>query len=94
MRLYEQRCPCKCPIIEYTNGQYQLKVPFIIYAYFELILEPISGPSNKPEMPSTRGVISILYLVGALDLSLLMGNLRLPQPYIENQIVLRNFVNT
>ena len=46
----------KCPIVEYTDGQYQLKVPFIIYANFESLLEPISGPSNNPEMPSTQGV--------------------------------------
>ena len=24
--------PCKRPIIKYTDGQYQLKVPFIMYA--------------------------------------------------------------
>ena len=48
--------PHKKPIVEYTDGQYQFKVPFIMYADFELILEPISGPSNNPRLPSTRGV--------------------------------------
>ena len=48
--------PHKYPIVEYTDGQYQLKVPFIMYADFESILEPISRPSTNPKMPSTRGV--------------------------------------
>ena len=47
---------CKHPIVEYMDGQYQFKVPFVMYADFELILEPISGPSNNPEMLSTQGV--------------------------------------
>ena len=48
--------PRKHPIIKYTDGQYQLQVPFIMYANFKSILEPISRPSNNPEMPSTQGV--------------------------------------
>ena len=40
--------PTKNPIVKYTDGQYQFKVPFVIYADFESILVPVSGaPNNK-----------------------------------------------
>ena len=48
--------PHKKPIVEYSDGQFQFKVSFIIYADFELILEPIQGPGNNPSISSTRGV--------------------------------------
>ena len=48
--------PARNPIVEYSNGQHQLKVPFIMYADFESILEPIQGASNNPNQSSTRGV--------------------------------------
>ena len=48
--------PHKRPIVEYSDGQFQFKVPFIMYADFESILEPISGLANNPRIPSTRGV--------------------------------------
>ena len=44
------------PIVEYSNGQYQFKVSFMIYADFESILEPIQGASNNPNISLTRGV--------------------------------------
>ena len=44
------------PIVEYSDGQFQFKVPFIIYADFKSILEPIQGPGNNPSISSTRGV--------------------------------------
>ena len=48
--------PNRKPIVEYSDGQYQFKVPFMMYADFELILEPIQGASNNPNVSSTRGV--------------------------------------
>ena len=48
--------PNRKPIVEYSDGQYQFKVPFMMYADFELILEPIQGVSNDPNTSSTRGV--------------------------------------
>ena len=48
--------PTKNPIIKYADGQYQFKVPFVIYADFESILVPVSGAPNNPEMFSTRGI--------------------------------------
>ena len=39
--------PHKKPIVQYSDGQFQFKVPFIMYADFESILEPIQGLENK-----------------------------------------------
>ena len=48
--------PTKRPIVEYSNGQHQFKVPFVMYADFESILEPIQGAINNPDVSSIRGV--------------------------------------
>ena len=48
--------PTKNPIVEYSKGQHKFKVPFIMYADFESMLEPIQGVSNDPNVSSTRGV--------------------------------------
>ena len=44
------------PIVQYSDGQFQFKFPFIMYADFESILEPIHGPENNPRISSTRGI--------------------------------------
>ena len=46
----------KTPIVQYSDGQFQYKVPFIMYADFEYILEPIQGAGNDPMMSSSRRV--------------------------------------
>ena len=48
--------PVKRPIVEYSDSQHQFKVPFIMYADFESILEPIQGARNNPNLSLTRGV--------------------------------------
>ena len=48
--------PNRKPIVQYSDGQYQFKVPFMMYADFKSILEPIQGVSNNPNVSSTRGV--------------------------------------
>ena len=48
--------PNKKPIVKYSDGQYQFKVPFMMYADFESILEPIQEASNVPNVSSTREV--------------------------------------
>ena len=50
--------PEKNPIVRYSNGQHQFKVPFIMYADFESILEPIQGVKNNANVSSTMGVNS------------------------------------
>ena len=48
--------PHKNPIVQYSDGQFQFKVPFIMYADFESILKPIQGPGNDRMISSTRGI--------------------------------------
>ena len=48
--------PHKNPIAQYSDGQFQFKVPFITYADFESILELIQGPGNDPRIPSMRAI--------------------------------------
>ena len=48
--------PHKNPRVQYSDGQFQFKVPFIMYADFESILELIQGPGNNPMISSMRGV--------------------------------------
>ena len=48
--------PHKKPTVEYSDGQFQFKVPFIMYADFESILEPIQGVGNDPTISSPRGI--------------------------------------
>ena len=48
--------PNSNPIIQYSDGQYQFKVPFMMCADFESILELVQGVSNNPNLSSTREV--------------------------------------
>ena len=48
--------PRKGSKIEFCDGQNQFKVPFIMYADFESILEPIQGPNPEPTGPYTLDV--------------------------------------
>ena len=48
--------PSKGSTVEFYDGQRQFKVPFMMYADFEAILEPIQGPSPDPEEPYTSKV--------------------------------------
>ena len=60
--------PHKKPVVEYSDGQFQFKVPFIIYTDFESILkamgpvgpgslhDPLLGPGNNPRILTTRGI--------------------------------------
>ena len=43
-------------IVQYSDVQFQFKVPFIMYADFESILEPIQGLGNNPTISSMRGI--------------------------------------
>ena len=48
--------PHKNPRAQYADGQFQFKVPFIMYADFESIPELIQVPGNDPRISSTRGI--------------------------------------
>ena len=55
-KLVKVEMPHKNLIVQYSDSQFQFKVPFIMYADFESMLEPIQGPGNDPRISSTRGV--------------------------------------
>ena len=48
--------PKKGSTIEFYDGQNQFKVPFMMYADFEAILNPIQGPSPGSSEPYTKEV--------------------------------------
>ena len=56
--------PNSKPIVQYLDRQYQFKVPFMMYANFEFILEPVKGTSNNSNLSSTREVNIHLHLDG------------------------------
>ena len=53
VRVEMPRKRCK---IEFCDGQNQFKVPFIMYADFESILEPIESPNPDPNQPYSQNV--------------------------------------
>ena len=48
--------PRKGSTVEFYDGQNQFKVPFMMYAEFEAILEPVQGPSPDPINSCTKEV--------------------------------------
>ena len=42
--------------VKFHDGQYQFKVPLIMYADFEANLEPIEGPTPNPESSYTKEI--------------------------------------
>ena len=42
--------PNSKPIVQYSDDQYQFKVPLMMYADFESILDPTQGASNNPNI--------------------------------------------
>ena len=54
--LVKVEMPHKNLIVQYSDGQFQFEVPFIMYTDFKSMLEPIQGPGNDPSISSTRRV--------------------------------------
>ena len=48
--------PRKGSTVEFYDGQNQFRVPFMMYADFEAILQPIQSPSPDPSQPYTSEV--------------------------------------
>ena len=46
--------PKEGSLVKFHDGQYQFKVPFIMYADFEAILRPTAGPSLSAESSYTK----------------------------------------
>ena len=48
--------PRKGSTVEFYDGQNQFRVPFMMYADFEVILQPIQRPGPDPNQPYTSDV--------------------------------------
>ena len=48
--------PCKGLTVEFYDGQNQFRVPFMMYADFEVTLQPVQSPSPDPNQPYTSEV--------------------------------------
>ena len=46
--------PKEGSLVKFQDGQYEFKVPFIMYADFKAILKQIEGPQPNPERPCTK----------------------------------------
>ena len=66
--------PRKGPTVEFYDRQNQYKVPLMMYADFEAILEPIQSPNPDPNHTPAR-LINTFHLVGAYTASLHMEKL-------------------
>ena len=62
---------------EFCDGQNQFKVPFIMYADFESILEPIGSPNPDSNQPYSHSLTNTFPLVGVFTASLHMARLRI-----------------
>ena len=54
MKQLKLKCLKQKPIVKYSDGQHQFKVPFMMYADFKSILKPVQGAMNDPNVSSTR----------------------------------------
>ena len=48
--------PKEGSLVKFHNGLYQFKVPFVMYADFEAILEPIHAINPNPEISHTKEI--------------------------------------
>ena len=86
--------PHRKPIVEYSDGQYQYKFPFIMYADFESILEPISGPASNLRMSSALGVNVHTPSGWCVRSEFAYGEVKDPLKLYRVKITLVSFVNT
>ena len=83
--------PSKGSTIEFCDGQNQFRAPFMMYADFEAILEPIQSPNPDPNESYTSEVNQHIPSGWCVYSKFAYGN---AQSFIEVRIVLRNFVIT
>ena len=70
--------PHKNPIVQYSDGQFQFKVPFIMYADFESMLDPYKVLEMTQVSLQLEELIIRSHLVGAFTVSSLMEGLKIP----------------
>ena len=86
--------PRKGSKIEFCDGQNQFKVPFIMYADFESILEPIESPDPDPNQPYSQNVNQHVSTGWCVYSKFMYGEVKDPLNFIEVRIALRNFAIT
>ena len=85
--------PHKKPIVQYSDGQFQFKVPFIMYADFESILVLIEGTRNDPMISSSRGVNNHVPSGWCIRSEFAYdGKIENPLKLLKERIALRSFV--
>ena len=70
--------PIKGSKVEFFDGQSQFRVPFMMYADFESILEPIQGPSPDPAQPLQQIPTNTFPVDGVFIANSLMKMLKTP----------------
>ena len=85
--------PHKKLIVQYSDGQFQFKVPFIMYADFESILVLIQSMRNDPMISSSRGVNNHVPSGWCIRSEFAYdGKIENPLKLLEERIALRSFV--
>ena len=85
--------PHRKPIVEYSDGQFQFKIPFIMYADFESILEPISGPGNNPRISTTRDINVHVPSGWCIHIEFAYGEVKDPLKLYRGKDCVRKFCN-
>ena len=83
--------PHKNPILQYSDGQFQFKVPFIMYSDLESILEPIQGPGNDPMISSTRGINNHIQSGWCIRSEFAYGNVKNPLKLYRGEDCVKKF---
>ena len=86
--------PHKKPVVEYSDGQFQFKVPFIMYADFESILKLISRPGNNPRISTTRDINIHVPSGWCIHSEFAMAKLRILWHCTEERIAFERFAIT
>ena len=86
--------PHKAPIVEYLDGQFQFKVPFIMYADFESILNRYWGQITIRGSRQLETSMSTFHLDGVFTVTLLVAKLRILWCCIEERIAFESFTIT
>ena len=84
--------PQKRSTVEFCDGQNQFKVLFMMYADFELILEPIQGPNPEPTSSYALEVTKHSPSGWCVYSKFAYGEVKDPLKLYRGKVVWRNFV--
>ena len=78
-------------IVQYSDGQFQFKVPFIMFADFKSILEPIHGQENDLTISSTRGINNHIPFGWCIRSEFAYGNVQNPLKLYHGEDCVKKF---